>query len=139
MRHTLQALQARAQAATALADGGPASLVQTLTGLLPPLANSGESPKGFCCSITSPVFACIHSIMLLRVTCESHQSRTLAHILDNYSFTHLLMSGVIGLYTARCHHAQPLRFLMPFYTRVQQLEGAGTLPCMCGLDNSIPH
>ena len=43
MRHTLQALQARAQAAMALADKGPASLVQTLTGLLPPLANSGMS------------------------------------------------------------------------------------------------
>ncbi len=43
MRHTLQALQARAQAATALADEGPAGLVQTLTGLLPPLANSGMS------------------------------------------------------------------------------------------------
>lgn len=41
MRHTLQALQARAQAAMALADNGPASLVQTLSGLLPPLANSG--------------------------------------------------------------------------------------------------
>ncbi|KAL0053110.1 hypothetical protein WJX82_000994 [Trebouxia sp. C0006] len=41
VRHTLQALQARAQAAMALADEGPASLVQTLTGLLPPLANSG--------------------------------------------------------------------------------------------------
>ncbi|KAL0034398.1 hypothetical protein WJX79_000220 [Trebouxia sp. C0005] len=40
MRHTLQALQARAQAAMALGDKGPASLVQTLTGLLPPLANS---------------------------------------------------------------------------------------------------
>ncbi|KAL3150414.1 hypothetical protein ABBQ32_000252 [Trebouxia sp. C0010 RCD-2024] len=40
MRHTLQALQARAQAAMALAEGGAASLVQTLTGLLPPLANS---------------------------------------------------------------------------------------------------
>ena len=41
MRHTLQALQARAQAAMALADNGTASLVQTLSGLLPPLANSG--------------------------------------------------------------------------------------------------
>ena len=47
MRHTLQALQARAQAAIALADGGPASLVQNLTGLLPPLANSGELLKVF--------------------------------------------------------------------------------------------
>lgn len=42
MRHTLQALQARAQAAMALTDGGPAGLVQTLTSLLPPLANSGK-------------------------------------------------------------------------------------------------
>ncbi len=52
MRHTLQALQARAQAAMALADKGPASLVQTLTGLLPPLANSGM----FCCLPFSTVF-----------------------------------------------------------------------------------
>lgn len=41
MRHTLQALQARAQAAMALADKGPASLVQTLTGILPTLSSSG--------------------------------------------------------------------------------------------------
>lgn len=53
MRHTLQALQARAQAAMALAEGGAASLVQTLTGLLPPLANSGQLPKSCCSSITS--------------------------------------------------------------------------------------
>ena len=52
MRHTLQALQARAQAAMALADEGPASLVQTLTGLLPPLANSGTS----CCLPFSTLF-----------------------------------------------------------------------------------
>lgn len=46
-RHALQALQARAQAAMALADGGPAGLVQTLTSLLPPLANSGKLSKDF--------------------------------------------------------------------------------------------
>ena len=43
MRHTLQALQARAQAAIALAEGGSAGLVQTLTSLLPPVANSGKT------------------------------------------------------------------------------------------------
>ena len=42
MRHTLQALQGRAQAAIALADKGSASLVQSLSGILPTLANSGE-------------------------------------------------------------------------------------------------
>lgn len=41
VRHTLQALQARAQAAISLADKGPTSLVQTLSSVLPPLANSG--------------------------------------------------------------------------------------------------
>lgn len=45
MRHTLQALQARAQAAIALAEGGSAGLVQTLTSLLPPLSNSGKTSR----------------------------------------------------------------------------------------------
>lgn len=47
-RHTLQALQARAKAAISLADKGPTSLVQTLSGVLPPLANSGKPP---CCAL----------------------------------------------------------------------------------------
>lgn len=47
MRHTLQALQARAQAAIALEDGGPAGLVQSLISLLPPLANTGNLPQVF--------------------------------------------------------------------------------------------
>ena len=45
MRHTLQALQAQARAAIALAQAGSAGVVQTLTSLLPPLANSGKVPK----------------------------------------------------------------------------------------------
>ena len=48
MRHTLQALQAQAQAAIALEDGGPAALVQSLISLLPPLANSGKPSSSFC-------------------------------------------------------------------------------------------
>jgi hypothetical protein len=88
MRHTLQALQARAQAAMALADKGPASLVQTLTGLLPPLANSGMS----CCL----------------------PSATVPHTSSDASKPDLSSAVAIGLsiYDSLLHeHASPLKTL----------------------------
>ena len=51
VRHLLQALQARAQAAMALAEKGPISLVQTLAGILPPLSSSGVFLAAACAGV----------------------------------------------------------------------------------------
>ena len=65
VRHTLQALQARAQAVIALADNGPASLVQSLAGVLPPLAKSGNLLLP--CSLLSRL-CCTSRLLMCRFT-----------------------------------------------------------------------
>ena len=95
MRHTLQALQARAQAAIALAEGGAASLVQTLTGLLPPLANSGQSPKSLCSSTTFLGLHFCHMLCVIFDICIHQGSTWVPHAVVFPAFLVCTLSSAV--------------------------------------------